>query len=187
MIETEISPQEMKVAVKRMPLAEARALAESCARVVGQFCSRVEIAGSIRRGRPICGDIDLVAMPKSDQAWLDLIQRVNVKLRMEAGGDENIVAIHREGGWQLDIFRAREGEKNLFGEQDPSNWGSLLVCRTGSKEHNIHLCNRAAERGLKWSPYRGVIKAGRIIASETEADIFKALGLSWLDPSKREI
>lgn len=184
--ESEMSPTEMKFAVHPMPLAVARELAESCARVCGQFCSRVEIAGSIRRGRPMCGDVDLAVMPKSDQAWLELIERVKVKLEIQTCGDDNIIAVHREGKWQLDIFRAREGESNLFGEREPGTFGVIWLIRTGSKYHNIYLCNEAARLGLHLHPQRGLLKQGRVIASETEEEIFKALNMEFIEPERRE-
>ena len=69
----------------------------------------------------------------------------------------------------------------------PDNFGTLLLCRTGSKEHNIFLVEHAKRLNLRWNPYRGVIDgAGNVLASETEEDIFKALDLPWIQPEDRE-
>jgi len=37
------------------------------------------------------------------------------------------------------------------------------------------------------SAKRGVIKDGKVIASRTEEDIFKALELDFIEPEKREV
>jgi len=51
----------------RVPLADARVIAESLMAALGPGCERIEIAGSIRRGRPDVGDIELVAIPRIEQ------------------------------------------------------------------------------------------------------------------------
>jgi DNA polymerase/3'-5' exonuclease PolX len=47
-----------------MDHAGAFAIAEQCRAVLAPFCARIEIAGSIRRGKPQVKDIELVAMPR---------------------------------------------------------------------------------------------------------------------------
>src|SRR5204863_2052020 len=57
---------------------------------------------------------------------------------------------------------------------------------TGSKAHNIALRDRALERGWKLNEY-GLFDAGdQSIASATEQDIYKALGLDFIEPELRE-
>ena len=97
-------------------------------------------------------------------------------------------------GTQLDLWFAHGGEPverdlygNPLGRQRPANFGSLLLCRTGSPGHNVFLCEHAKRRGMIWNPTRGVYdKTGTNIASETEEAIFKALGLAFVEPEKRE-
>ena len=50
----------------RVLLAEAAAVADSLAGLLTLACHRLEIAGSIRRGRPDVGDIEMVAVPILD-------------------------------------------------------------------------------------------------------------------------
>jgi DNA polymerase/3'-5' exonuclease PolX len=94
---------------------------------------------------------------------------------------------------QLDIFIATPTTTDLF-TTTPTNWGSLLLCRTGSREHNVWICERALSMGLKWNPYRGLLGPSKqdgpldtIIASATEQDILSALGLEWIPPVMREL
>jgi DNA polymerase/3'-5' exonuclease PolX len=70
---------------------------------------------------------------------------------------------------------------------NPTNWGSVLLCRTGSVRHNLWLIKAAEHLGLKWKPHDGVLDAaGNIIASATEADIFAALHTDFVAPERRE-
>jgi DNA polymerase (family X) len=88
---------------------------------------------------------------------------------------------------QLDVFFAHGRSTDLL-EATPSNWGAILLVRTGSREHNVQLCARAEKLGLKLEPQRGLVDAdGRVVAGETEEEIFSALGLPWLAPAFREV
>lgn len=169
----------------RMPLKVARKYAAAICREIEPYCyeGRVEIAGSIRRGREWCNDIDIVCMPKDLQG---LRIRATQKARPIAGGD-GLFSVEMPNGVQVDFFFTRPETRDLAGVQ-PTNWGSVLVCRTGSKEHNVHLCSTAQDLGLHWNPQRGVMSADRqeVLASETEQDIFKALGLAYIAPERRE-
>jgi DNA polymerase/3'-5' exonuclease PolX len=40
--------------------------------------------------------------------------------------------------------------------------------------------------GLSWNPYYGVFEQGKCIACETEEEIFRVLGLDYINPEKRE-
>ena len=69
-----------------------------------------------------------------------------------------------------------------------SSWGTLLLIRTGSKQHNIKLASLAKSRGwqLKASG-DGLFDAyKRRITGDDEEGIFKALGLPFIPPGERE-
>jgi DNA polymerase/3'-5' exonuclease PolX len=76
---------------------------------------------------------------------------------------------------QLDLWFASE-----------ENFGTRWLCRTGSKEHNILLCQRAIALGGKWDPYQGVTLNGKLLPAGLEADIYHALNLEWIEPRLRE-
>lgn len=48
---------------QRYPAPEARAAANRLIPLLADACERIEIAGSLRRGRAEVGDIELVALP----------------------------------------------------------------------------------------------------------------------------
>ncbi|HVH05630.1 MAG TPA: PHP domain-containing protein, partial [Myxococcota bacterium] len=65
--------------------------------------------------------------------------------------------------------------------------GAALLYFTGSKGHNIKLRQRALARGLTLNEYAlAELEGGKVIASETEAQIYGALGLPWIPPVLRE-
>ncbi len=185
-----------------LPLKQARALAETiCERLEGRVL-KIEIAGSIRRGRPVVGDIDLVVLPRPGWSFIAKGEIVHLKdgvggpekfwrladilCRPLNGGENYGVMETVEGGIQIDLWVAKPKETDLAGEI-PGNFGTLLLCRTGSKEHNVFLCNRAKGLGLHWNPHKGVLDSkGNVIASETEEDVFRALKLKYIKPEDRE-
>lgn len=165
-----------------MNLAKAQAYAEKIAETLAPFCEQIEIAGSIRRRRPEVNDIDLVILPTD-------LQRVILRCRESCipiqEGSVNL-SYKTPLGIQLDIFCARSGERELF-RTVASNWGSILLCRTGSKEHNIKIAQWAKTHNMEWNPYQGILDhAGMVIASETEEAIFRAIGMPFIKPELRE-
>lgn len=89
------------------------------------------------------------------------------------------------GTVQLDLWFAHAGKSDLF-TGSPSNWGMLILARTGSKEHNVKLAATAKRQGLLFSPHEGIKRGDEIIASKTEEEIFAALGLAYVEPERRE-
>lgn len=168
----------------RIELNKARKYAEQIVGELSPMCARIEIAGSIRRKRPMVGDIDLVIEPKPGQLRGIKQRCLRGGPMVMADGDLNYLLM-LVGNIQLDIFFARPAVQDLL-DPRPPNFGSLMLCRTGSREHNIWMIAQAKANGAAWLPYEGVLKAGRIIASETERDIFKALGMDYIPPEKRD-
>lgn len=165
-----------------LPLARAQTLADRIVAELAPHCDRIQIAGSIRRQCPFVNDIDLVAVPKS---LAELQARCRERATPVTEGKQN--SIYRlSDGTQLDLFIAHDRERDMF-DDIPSNWGSVLLCRTGSKEHNIKIAQVAQRLGLKWETMRGLVDdAGHIVAAETEQAILKTLNLDWIAPEKRE-
>lgn len=168
---------------QRIPLARARALAEKIAAELSPWCERLEIAGSIRRGRPDCGDIDLVCLPKPG-GYSQMLQRCAHKARLAKQGQQYVV-FELANGVQLDLWFAHAAGGDLFAPE-PCNYGVLLLSRTGSAMHNVWIAQTAQSRGLHFNPHRGVLRGREVIASAEEADVFRALGLDYIEPERRE-
>lgn len=151
------------------------------------FCDRIQVAGSIRRRRPECSDIDLVVVPRIEVerdmfgaqtsrrnvTWSEIDRRASAdRWKVLRAGAEIVSWVHQDV--QVDVFFA-----------EASYWGSVLLCKTGSKEHNIWLANYALTQGAKWNPTVGMYVRNRRV-SETEEAIYQSLGLQYLPPEKRE-
>jgi len=165
-----------------MNLSLAEKYAEKIGESIAPFCCDIQIVGSIRRKRPECGDIDLVVMPLDIEG---LKARCRQTCQVIQEGQVNL-SYTLPSGVRLDIYVAHPGAADLAGVV-ASNWGSLVLCRTGSLAHNIKIIEWAKTRNMLWKPYVGVLDVkGMVIASETEEEIFRAVGMSYIDPEKRE-
>lgn len=178
-----------------MRIEPARKIAERIVATLKPWCERIDIAGSIRRNRPFVGDIDIVLMANRGQEELIRARLLQSCRRIVAGPQAMVVAMNKPVGvdhpaneLQIDVWFAHRVEGDLFaGPIVAHNYGTLLVCRTGSKEHNIKLAMRARDLGMKWDPHHGVSRGGRIIAAEEEAHVFEALQLTMPAPEERDV
>jgi DNA polymerase (family 10) len=187
-----------------MKLLPAQMLSQKVRDELAPFCERIAVAGSIRRERPEVNDIDLLLIPKEGQ--LDkIIERVSRNCEQLYGRhltSQNL-KFKFKSGFEMDLFIAKAETADLV-SRTPGNWGAVLLCRTGSMVHNQQLCSHAIRKGLKFAPYKGVVRPVRneethplgakmvdfeekLIASESEAEIYAALGLEYLEPTNREV
>lgn len=136
---------------------------------------RVSLGGSLRRRRETIGDIDLLASGVQPAAITAAFAQLPVIREILAHGPTKVSAI-LEAGPQIDLRVVA-----------PESWGAALQYFTGSKQHNIALRDIAIGRGFKLNEY-GLFDdhTGQCIASETEEDIYHALGMDWIPPELRE-
>lgn len=168
-----------------MILSSAWSLAAHIKAELVPFCDQIEVAGSIRRAREHPNDIDIVVLPKAGQEPA-LRARIFERTTPVSDGPKNLICRLKDGT-QLDVFFTHGPITDLF-TSEPTNWGSVLLCRTGSKEHNIRLAQRAQQMGIKWETMRGLVNAeGKVIASKSEEEIFQALNMEFVPPAMREV
>jgi DNA polymerase/3'-5' exonuclease PolX len=179
---------------RRVPLAEALALAEDLLAIVRPFCERAEIAGSIRRRRPTVKDVEIVAVQRVrrteetdifgaktlteeiPELWerLDAMHKEKAIIYTKGGGE-----IYRQffyNGMKVDLFTCV-----------PGNWGYIFLLRTGSDAFNKGAVVRLPELG-----YHGVdgwivrdIDRKKMETPE-ESDVFRLLGMAPVEPPARE-
>lgn len=164
--------QKLKAGPSRMLLVEAFYLG---AQLVAYFDEKgidVQPAGSLRRGSPTVGDIDLLtADDRAADAFVGypLVDRV-----IERGPTK--VSAFLKTGTQVDLRTVKRSE-----------FGAALLYFTGSKQHNIELRSLAAESGWKLNEY-GLVdgKSSRVLAGKTEQEVYAKLGLEYIPPELRE-
>ena len=170
----------------QIPLDEARVIGEGILSLLGGLSTRAEVAGSVRRRRPVVHDIDIVLIPQ----LFAFPDRVLMRLK-ESWPDMKIL---RKGPKIVGVTLYQGVSVDIYASED-RYWGTHLLRWTGSTAHNIKLCSRARGLGLKLAVSRGVletrniqgvVKEGALIASRTEKDIFEALKMDYVAPEDRE-
>lgn len=184
-----------------MRLVEARDIAESLAASMRPFCERVEIAGSIRREKEECRDIEIVAVPRWEEAtdptdlFGETVTRRNLLFRewkwtaqgieWIKPGTDGIVAwdIKEDGKYWRGYLRSHRLKLDLF-LATPDNFGAIYLIRTGSAEYSHALVTFAQRVGCKFDKGR-FVRYGKALCVPEEADVFEALGLVMPDPKDR--
>lgn len=153
-----------------LPLA--RDLCERLAET-GLF-SRVEPAGSLRRGQETIGDLDILGVSgKPQEASQAFVSLSDVEEILAQGPKKSSVRL--SGGFQVDL---RIVPKESF--------GAALQYFTGSKTHNIRLREWAVARGYKLNEYGLFDKKGKVLAGKNEEGIYAALQLAYIPSELRE-
>lgn len=172
----------------KIPYAEAIAAAEILKGKLAPGCERTLIAGSLRRGKPEVGDIELVVMPKVE-ASLDLF---GAAVGVHSLLDDVLAELKTEGytkngerykqfiwhGYSVDLFIATL-----------DTWGCVATIRTGSADFTHWLVSPRRQGGgcpshLKFSEGR-IVENGKRLDTPEEADVFAALNQPWVEPAER--
>jgi DNA polymerase/3'-5' exonuclease PolX len=185
----------------KVPAALALEVARKFVRFLKPHCEKIIVAGSLRRRKPMVRDIEILFVPKHEietdpsdlfgaQHQINVTERAIAAL-IEIGvldkrpksdgsftwGPENKLGLHWPSGIAVDLFTTTK-----------ENWFNYLVCRTGSSENNIRICEAAIARGWKWNPYgsgfsRENPDERRIVTSEEE--VFAFVSLPYKEPWER--
>ena len=160
---------------RRTPLVEAMPLARSLARRLRDLPNVVDAVpcGSIRRFAETIGDIDIVVATEDPASVSGFVVELPEVEEIIGSGDTKTSFLTREG-MQVDVRTVR-----------PDQLGSALVYFTGSKAHNIALRQVALTKNWLLSEY-GLFDGDDVVASETEAEVYQALGLEFVPPPMRE-
>ena len=166
----------------RFRIDVAREHAERVSELIRKFpgIETITPAGSLRRGRETCGDLDLlvtgpaceadvVAAAVEHVATLPLIDKLIAR-------GQNKVSFNLRNGLQVDVRLLPR-----------ASYGAALQYFTGSKQHNVALRQRAIKRGYTLSEYALMrLEDNAIIAAATEEEIYNALELAYIAPELRE-
>lgn len=175
-----------------VPFEQADAAAKNICALLNECCDRIDIAGSIRRKRRVIHDVDLIAIPRSTRSAPTTLFGDTVEVSLLAElitrmSQQGMVKIIKRGEkYQRLEFTNLQIPVDLYLASE-ATWSTLLLIRTGSKEHNIYLCSRARDLGMQLkADGSGLLKNGRPFANDSEESIFRALDLDFVPPEKRE-
>lgn len=167
---------------KKYPYAEALRIATDIVEQLRPHCTRIEIAGSIRRKKPEVKDIEIVAVPRpystgplEDGLASVVNQWPKVKGEMEYGKVKYTQRILPEG-IKLDLFFAEE-----------TNWGSIFSIRTGSANYSHKVLARGWVRNGFKSEGGYLFKDGKRYEVPEEEDLFRLAGVAYVSPEERNL
>ncbi|NWG03663.1 MAG: DNA polymerase/3'-5' exonuclease PolX [Syntrophaceae bacterium] len=167
--------QLLKQSQGRMNLGVAFPVAKQIVETLRQKTGskKIEWAGSLRRMKENIGDIDILATGPNKEKIIQAFTHLPEVKEVLASG-ETKASVIVEGGTQIDLRVVEE-----------DSYGAALQYFTGSKGHNIHLRGIAKAKGIKINEY-GVFKGKKKIAGKEEKDVYRVLGMDWIEPELRE-
>jgi len=149
----------------------ARPLAAWLSGIAG--VKKVVVAGSCRRMKDTVGDLDILVTCAKGSPVMDRFVKYEEVAEIISHGTTRATVLLRSG-LQVDL-RAVPG----------ISYGAALYYFTGSKAHNVAVRALAVKRGLKINEY-GVFKGDRRLAGRTEEEVFRQVGLPYIEPELRE-
>ncbi len=133
----------------------------------------IEVAGSFRRKKETVGDLDVLVVSEDWELVTDhFVRYPHVKEVISKGKTRSTVIL--TPGIQVDL---RSVPRQCY--------GAALAYFTGSKAHNIAIRTMGVKLGLKINEY-GVFRGDERIGGEEELDVYKAVGLPFIEPELRE-
>jgi DNA polymerase (family 10) len=160
---------------KRVKLVVAEEVANSLLNSLNKVKGVQEAvaAGSYRRRKETVADLDLLVTCQKDCEVMDRFVNYEDVEKVVSKGDTRSTVLLRSG-LQVDLRVVPQ-----------VSYGAALHYFTGSKAHNIAVRTLGVKKGLKINEY-GVFKGKTRIAGRTEAEVFKQVGLRYIEPELRE-
>src|SRR6266700_1704571 len=144
---------------------------------------RLQVAGSLRRRRETIGDIDMVASVADDAD-----EKARNRIMDFFTRQPSVEAITGKGETKSSVVLGTGIAMDLRVVKD-SQFPATLHHFTGSKEHHIPLRRRALSMNMTINDY-GLFKGKEPnlepVPCKTEADIYAALGMEYVEPELRE-
>jgi DNA polymerase (family 10) len=133
----------------------------------------IAIAGSYRRQAETVGDVDILAAAETSADITRRFVHYDDVIKVLAEGETKSSVVLR-GGLQVDLRVVPR-----------ASFGAAFHYFTGSKAHNIAVRTLGVKRKLKINEY-GVFRGAKMIAGRTETDVYKTVGLPYIEPELRE-
>ncbi|MCA8924901.1 MAG: DNA polymerase/3'-5' exonuclease PolX [Planctomycetes bacterium] len=152
------------------PAATLRALLEQVPGV-----ERVQVGGSLRRGRETVKDVDLLVASRDPEPVMAAVRDfAQVGEVIGSGGTKTSVRL--KSGLQVDVRVV-----------EPESFACALAYFTGSKEFNVALRGLALDKGYSLNEYHlNPLDGSEPPAIDSEEALFALLGLAYVPPELRE-
>ena len=142
--------------------------------------AKFEVCGSFRRGRELCGDVDIVISTEIDNLLLELVQNCSIITHIFSLSNHKFIGVCKLGTHQrrLDIYCCKP----------PEFWFAVLYF-TGSSNYNRLLRAAAGKSNLHLSNTNLTdLRSGRpVLEAKSEEDIIAFLGFPILSLQERDI
>ena len=136
---------------------------------------RVELAGSARRWADTCKDLDVVAATSDPAAFAKAFEALPQVAEVHSSGEAGARGVTHQG-LPVDLRVVPE-----------ENFGNLLQHFTGSGKHNEALAHRGGEaRPARERVRRVDDESGQTHACATEEEVYRLLGMDYIEPELRE-
>ncbi|KPK97859.1 MAG: hypothetical protein AMJ95_06980 [Omnitrophica WOR_2 bacterium SM23_72] len=158
-----------------MTLAQAMAVAEEFSGALKKLpeVKEMAFAGSLRRQKETVRDVDILVISDKPSKVMSAFTKIPSVKDILAEG-ETKSSVRTKSDVQVDCRVV-----------EPKSFGAALLYFTGSKNFNIKLRQLAIRKGLKINEY-GMFRKNTFVAGRTEEEIFKKLGMVYIEPEMRE-
>ena len=166
---------------ERIPHSEVQMYEELIRKAWSNIDDLWMITGSYRRGESTSGDIDIIVRQEKTSTYqlVQLLQKAGLIAEILALGPKKFMGIIRVG----DQYIGRQIDIRMF---SPNEWAYGILYNTGSQRFNILMRIVANELGLTLNEYTMQSLDGNYkYPADTEGDVFKTLGLKYLEPVER--
>lgn len=187
---------------RAIPIDAARAVAYQLRDSLAPACERIEVAGSIRRNRPIVGDIELVATSRVEEApdglWGDVGQTSALPGRVDELIASRVLEAHpsdpKRGPRYSKLWHAATGMQVDLFTPAMESFGLMMAIRTGPAAYSQALVtdmkrgprpHHVAEGQLHRGIACWVAGGCEAVAVPDERDLYAELGIPWLPPERR--
>ncbi len=168
----------LKKSTGRIRLDQASDAADIVTAFFGELSDveKIQPAGSLRRRAETIGDVDILVVGKKGKKIIDAFTNAGFVQEVLAAGLTKGSAIIRTETVPVHVD-VRVVPKESF--------GAALQYFTGSKQHNVRLREIAVKAKLKLNEY-GLFKKDKMLAGPVEEEIYRKLGLDFINPLLRE-
>lgn len=180
---------------RQRPYKEALACADRLAKLLQPSCERLSIAGSIRRGVPVIGDIELVAIPSPLETDLfGETTRTSVDWWVDSAKANGEIDVIKDGA-KYKQFRWRDDDDTLMQVDlflaTPDNWGYILMLRTGPWQFSKRMVTLRTQSIYGHRPPEYQVEGGQVwqgdkaVPVSEEKDLFALWGMDYIEPRDR--